>query len=551
MRGCVWSLLPPPLLGLCLSHLPLCDLLQARTCRDWRLRVAQGHLPPLPPLTLVVRPRTVDALSSNASIDRALRPIASIQDLTLTEPTADADGGEAEQRSSGYCDDWASLARPVMRGFPSSWTLNDAVPQLVELRRRRARPLRRGGESRRRSCPLLRLTLTHRADRLPLTISALSALCFLLPTLQELRLSTTETEAPAGCEAARYHDDGYCEALLRPLSQLQLRVLALPPWATLTGLRAIFDSGGHYEAECTWRCKEWNGKPKWSQLDEHFLLTPCARSLQTLTLQGAVSADGPHPLGYLEADAMPLCARLPALQSLTLSNFWVSAEAAGQVELMRGLTALHLPGCWMSTETLSERVLPHQPALTSLDLGRILLGYRAGAARLLLSAADFAVRCDHVRGPRSRAATPARADVSVHQLLLALAPAERRRADGAAAAFRLRHRARGEAAAAPHSPHLADHHPPAMARESAERSAARTADAGHEHRLPVVRPSPAPGGDAVGLSCRGVTAEAAAAEAPSSTRLVEQSRIDSSYVECFQRSQPLPSLTQLTVAAPV
>ena len=54
-----------------------------------------------------------------------------------------------------------------------------------------------------------------------------------------------------------------------------------------------------------------------------------------------------------------------------------------------------------------------------------------------------------------------------------------------------------------------------------------------------------------GLSCRGVTAEAAAAEAPSSTRLVEQSRIDSSYVECFQRSQPLPSLTQLTVAAPV
>ena len=389
LRDRHWSSLPPPLQGLCLSLLPLCDVLAVRqTCRRWRRSRAEQlvGLGSLPALTVTAHFDHVDALRS---LDSALSAIGPITELTLTEHTTRACEGEeeGEQQRSGCCGDGAHLARRVSRGYPSSWTLNDAVQQLIGVRRRKRgrsalAALRAGlsrsvssragtlrGESQRRSFPLTRLTLSHRADHLPLTITSLSALCFLLPTLQELHITTTEARPAGGAVMDYSASRGYVEALLRPLSQLQLRALSLPSWATLDGLRAVLDGDGHFEKSL---CEKL--EMRWSDIntDRTFPLTPCGRSLTSLALTAGKRKDLYR--GVLDEQLLVLCSHMPSLTSLSLTGFSVLSRAACKMELLPGLTALSIPDCLLLTREMCTHMLPHLPSLTALDLGITPLG---------------------------------------------------------------------------------------------------------------------------------------------------------------------------------
>ena len=371
------SLMAPPLLGVCLSFLPLCDLLSARqTCRGWRLGRAEllvRRSSSLPPVTVTVSPDTVDAL---CFLDNALSAIGPITELTLTERVTRTC---EEERQPGGTSDWAERLHRVSRGFPSTWTLNDAVQQLIAIRRRpssqsedsttsghqRRVILRHGSESLRRSFPLTKLTLSHRADHLPLTIASLSALCFLLPTLQELHITTGAM--PAGSEAAEFDyvkADGHCNVLLRPLSQLQLRVLTLPTWAT-PSLRAVFDHGDYH---CG--CNQAASMESELSVDTPLRLTRCGRSLTTLTLNSGCSSCR----GFLTTGSMLLCTKLPQLTSLSLVNLIIPASAISMFSLLPNLTSVAFPGNAILTEKLCDGVFPHLPLLTSLNLGNSVLG---------------------------------------------------------------------------------------------------------------------------------------------------------------------------------
>ena len=350
---------------------------------------------PLPLLTVTARFDQVDALRC---LDSALSAVGPITELTLTErdQTRTSDkAGEAEQQTSGCCGDGgftADAVERVSRRYPVSWTLNESIRQLIDIRRRRRRPeqrrkgwalLQRAGarsrpatshtqrlhqsDSTRRSYPLTKLTLCHRADHLPLTIQSMSALCFLLPTLQELHILTEEM--PSGGEAASYLlGMGYCEALLRPVSQLQLRALSLPSWASVDGMRAVFDFLGHYADGC---CKK---EMTWSDLhaESPFPLTPCGRSLRAFAW-GSASTRG---FKALTADVVLLCSQLPQLTSLSLTNFFVLDNAVAQVRQLPRLKSLHLISSQAPFDSLSDHILPHLPSLTELDLGLVPLGIR-------------------------------------------------------------------------------------------------------------------------------------------------------------------------------
>ena len=380
-----WAQLPPPLLGLCLSHLLLRDLLTVRqTCRSWRRGRAERviSLSSLHPFTVSVHPYTVDALPSLA---RAVAGIAPLTDLTLTE----TEHSEEELHLTSRSGHRSLLTHRVAHGFPPRWSLNDAVQQLITVRRQRPPSERwqwpftsrraagssvpqRKGESQRRSFPLTKLTLRHRAERVPLTMASMSALCFLLPTLQELHI--VSDRAPPELQATGFFYRRELSIVLRPIGQLQLRVLSLPPWTSLDGFRAIFDAGAHFENGC--RAAD---ESMWTELSTvPFPLTPCGLSLTSLTIRG-------FEYRSFSNEAMALCVLLPQLTALALVDLFLLRSVVGRLVGMPRLTSLQLTNSVPQSDLTAS--LSHLSALTSLDLGCSALGADG------LHEVDHLVRC--------------------------------------------------------------------------------------------------------------------------------------------------------------
>ena len=240
-----------------------------------------------------------------------------------------------------------------MGGFPLTWSLEDAVRQLIASARRAAQTQ---GEPRSpgRHLSLTKLTLRHRANEVPLTEQSMTTLCSLLPRLRELRIATWVTAEAAAAPPPVVEVNTLLhlyEAVLQPIGQLQLQVLTLPRWVTLAGFRRIFDQLPIPRAE----------QSSWVR-PLTFPLTPCALSLTCLTVTG-------FPRSTLSEEVMLLCGRMPQMTSLSLLHFTVPAEALDHVKLMPGLTALHFTNCEMLFHLPPMPMLDHLSGLTSLDLG--------------------------------------------------------------------------------------------------------------------------------------------------------------------------------------